>query len=489
MTSADLKPYSSYRPSGVEWIGNVPVNWEVAALRHRYSQCLGKMLDSKRTTGSALLPYLRNTDVQWDRINIENLPTMDIFPEEYDRYTVQPGDLLVCEGGEVGRSALWSDRLTRCGFQKALHRLRPRNATQDVTRFMYYALRVAANRRAFTDGHLSTIEHLTGDKLRTHHFPFPPLSEQAAIVRFLDHADRRIRGYIRTKQNLIALLEEQKRAIIHQAVTGQIDVQTGEPYPTYKPSGVEWLPEVPEYWELRRLKQCARTISKGTTPSTEGRNVFGVGPVRFLKAENITSMGIVDHPSHFVDEQTNNLLRRSQLMVGDVLFVIAGALGKTSVVFEELLPANTNQAVAFIRPQKRVLSNYIAFFLQSPRAKDATWLNAVQSAQPNLSMADLGSFLLPLPSLSEQSTIVEFVELMTASLDTAIDNARRQIALLQELRNRVITDVVTGKIDVRRAAGELPEVNLVDVPDSRSSTAEVCAHADIDLSHNVAELV
>ena len=97
--------------------------------------------------------------------------------------------------------------------------------------------------------------------------PLPPLPEQTAIVRFLDHADRRIRRYIRAKQKLIALLEEQKQAIIHQAVTGQIDVRTGQPYPSYKDSGVEWLGEVPEHWELRRVKQGSAGVQGENSPT------------------------------------------------------------------------------------------------------------------------------------------------------------------------------------------------------------------------------
>ena len=186
-----LDPNVPLKPSGVEWLGDVPAHWEVTALHHKYSQSLGKMLDSKRIMGDHLLPYLRNTDIQWDRINVDNLPTMDIPPSEYDRYTVRPGDLLVCEGGEVGRSALWSGELTICGFQKALHRLRPRR--EDVPRFMYYVLRSASNRNVFSDGHVSTIAHLTGDKLRAHRFPFPSLPEQTAIVEHLDKCHRRHR--------------------------------------------------------------------------------------------------------------------------------------------------------------------------------------------------------------------------------------------------------------------------------------------------------
>ena len=137
------RPYSAYQPSRLSWAGDVPAHWAVASLRHRYSQCLGKMLDSSRITGDNLVPYLRNIDVQWDRINVDDLPAMDISPKEYDRYTVQGGDLLVCEGGEMGRCALWADDLPRCGVQKALHRLRPRSARRDLARFLYYALRCA----------------------------------------------------------------------------------------------------------------------------------------------------------------------------------------------------------------------------------------------------------------------------------------------------------------------------------------------------------
>jgi type I restriction enzyme, S subunit len=219
-----LDPNVRLKPSGVEWLGDVPEHWDFAALRHRYSQCLGKMLDSKRITGSHSLPYLRNTDVQWDRINIEDLPTMDIPLAEYGRYTVQQGDLLVCEGGEVGRCAIWSGELSVCGFQKALHRLRPLNAARDVPRFMYYVLRTAAKGNAFNDGHLSTIAHLTGDKLRAHRFPFPPVAEQESLVSFLDAALKQVDQAISTALREISLLREYRTRLIADVVTGKLDV-------------------------------------------------------------------------------------------------------------------------------------------------------------------------------------------------------------------------------------------------------------------------
>ncbi|GJL69475.1 MAG: restriction modification system DNA specificity domain-containing protein [Nitrospirales bacterium] len=244
-----LDPNVRLKPSGVEWLGDIPEHWEVVTLRHRYSQCLGKMLDSKRITGSHSLPYLRNIDVQWDRIKIDNLPTMDIPQTEYDRYTLQKGDLLVCEGGEVGRSAIWSGELAVCGFQKALHRLRPRNPDRDVARFMYYSLRTAAKGNAFNDGHLSTIAHLTGDKLRAHRFPFPPVTEQEDLVNFLDSVLKQADQTISTTQHEISLLREYHTRLIADVVTGKLDVREASTHLPAKPEDPEQLEEIEDLVE------------------------------------------------------------------------------------------------------------------------------------------------------------------------------------------------------------------------------------------------
>lgn len=209
----------------VGWLGEVPAHWEVSALRHRYTQTLGKMLDTKRITGLHLVSYIRNTDVQWDRINTADLPLMDIAPDEYPRYTLRRGDLLVCEGGEVGRSAIWVEEQGRVGFQKALHRLRPRDAARDIPRFMLYALRAAAASGAFDDGHVSTIAHLTGDKLRAHRFAFPPVHEQAAIVEFLDELVARVNHAIDLTAKEIARLREYETRLAADVVRGHVDVR------------------------------------------------------------------------------------------------------------------------------------------------------------------------------------------------------------------------------------------------------------------------
>jgi len=138
----------------------------------------------------------------------------------------------------------------------------------------------------------------------------PPPDEQRAIARCLDHVDRLTRRYIHAQQRLIALLTEQKQALIQQAVTRGLD-----PDVRLKPSGSEWLEEIPAHWETLRVKQCATKISKGTTPSTEGRMILTEGTIRYIKAENISAGTIVDKPAYFIDEETHSVLVRSQLRI------------------------------------------------------------------------------------------------------------------------------------------------------------------------------
>ncbi len=223
--AAGLDPHPRLKPSGVEWLGDVPAHWQIPPLYARYSVELGKMLDAKRISGQHLLPYLRNVDVQWDSVNVEGLPEMDINTEEYGRYTLEKGDLLVCEGGEVGRTAIWREELRRCAFQKALHRVRPHSG-RDLPRFFYYVMRAAASTGVFlAHGNPNTIPHLTAEKLRVYRLAFPPPEEQRAIVNFLDGATTKIDTLIAKIETTIERLQEYRAALITAAVTGKSDVR------------------------------------------------------------------------------------------------------------------------------------------------------------------------------------------------------------------------------------------------------------------------
>ena len=220
-----LNPQAPLKPSGIEWLGDVPSHWDLVPIYMRYEAILGKMLDEKKITGNYLVPYLRNVDVQWDSINIEDLPQMDIEPNSFTRFTLKKGDILICEGGEVGRTAIWNDELSLCAFQKAIHRLRPLSSNEDP-RFLFYCMRFAAATDVFlANGNPNTIPHLTGEKLRAYRFPTPPFTEQKAIVAYLDIETAKFDTLTAEAQRAIDLLQERRSALISAAVTGQIDIR------------------------------------------------------------------------------------------------------------------------------------------------------------------------------------------------------------------------------------------------------------------------
>ena len=199
-------------------------------VKRNYTIQLGKMLQtSPDTPGDVEVPYLKAQHVQWFQVRTTDMPKMWAGIKEIAQFSVRLGDLLVCEGGEGGRCGILRQEIVGCIIQNALHRVRPRG--QSHNEYLQFVMSTVAAFGWFDAlNDKATIAHFTREKFGALRVPVPPLPEQSAIVRFLGYADRRIRRYIRVKQKLIALLEEQKQAIIHQAVTGQIDVRTGEPY-------------------------------------------------------------------------------------------------------------------------------------------------------------------------------------------------------------------------------------------------------------------
>ncbi|MFT4087673.1 MAG: restriction endonuclease subunit S [Gordonia sp. (in: high G+C Gram-positive bacteria)] len=213
------------RHTVLEWLGVIPSDWAVLSVNTHFSVELGKMLDEKKQSGDHSIPYLRNTNVQWDRVEIDDLKSMDIAPGEYARFTVTPGDLLICEGGQPGRSAIWDGDLQPLGYQKALHRARSRGESRPA--WLLECLRVAVNLNVFSGGaEQTTIAHLTNEQLRGQRFPFPSLSQQDPLLAALEESRAGYRSAMRAIATSIDLLTEYKSALITAAVTGELDVTT-----------------------------------------------------------------------------------------------------------------------------------------------------------------------------------------------------------------------------------------------------------------------
>ncbi len=213
------------RDCRLDWLGSVPQTWPVVSVGSQFTVELGKMLDDKRQTGDHRLPYLRNTNVQWDEISVDDLKEMDIPALEYSRYTVDAGDLLICEGGQPGRSAIWPGSVRPIGFQKALHRARSRG--RSLPQWLLECLRVAVDLDVFVAASgQTTIAHLTNEQLRGQRFPFPEPRIQMALLQELNEKRRDMKNVIAGLAQSNNLLMEYKSSLITAMVSGELDVTT-----------------------------------------------------------------------------------------------------------------------------------------------------------------------------------------------------------------------------------------------------------------------
>jgi type I restriction enzyme S subunit len=443
-----VSPYESYRDSCVEWLGDVPSHWSVQKLKHFVDDALPITYGIVQAGPHVIdgIPYIRPTDMA-DEAGVvssdELMRTSAQIAEGYSRSKVATGNLVVSIGPSFGKAMVAPPALDGCNLTQGTARVAV--SSSHFSKFVFWALRCPtsfAQWESSVGG--ATFRALNLKPLAETIFPAPPLSEQAAIAAFLDRETAKIDALVEEQKRLIKLLKEKRQAVISHAVTKGLN-----PNAPIKDSGIEWLGEVPAHWDIRRIKHIASTISKGTTPTTIGA-AFQASGVRFLKAENISDDTVNAEPEFYIAEETHTSLGRSALQEGDVLVVIAGATtGKSGVLTQSLLPANTNQAVSFIRPLTRTASKYIQLWLSTDLVRRQIEVASVQSAQPNLSMEELGNLPIPVPPESELDSIVEALATEAGMVDGLIATASAAMALLQERRSALISAAVTGKIDVR----------------------------------------
>lgn len=444
---ADLKPYPTMKDSRVPWVGEIPEHWEVRKLRN-----LLKPVAERNRADLPLLSVVREKGViQRDTTSKD------------ENHNFIPDDLTNYKAVRVGQFAMNKMKAWQGSYGVSQHEgiISPAYFVFDLTGvaggFFNSAIRSSAYVPFFaqaSDGVRIGQWDLAQARMKEIPLFVPPLMEQVAIVRFLDHADRRIRRHILAKQKLIKLLEEQKQAIMHRAVTRGLD-----PNVRFKSSGVEWLGEVPEHWTLARLKDAA-VVQTGLTL---GKNYSGVKTESrpYLRVANV-QVGRVDLKHVKYLDVPSNEANGATLRAGDVLMTEGGDIDKLGrgCVWRDEIPGCLHQNHIFaVRCRKDVLSpEFLAGLMASRHGRAYFQLTAKQTT--NLASTNstiLRAFPVFLPPLPEQQTILDEIGRKTAGLVVAMGRAEREIEFLREYRTRLIADVVTGKLDVREAAAKLPE--------------------------------
>ena len=441
---ADLKPYAVYKESGLPWLGQVPAHWETRPAFGAFVPNRARNRGMKEKTVLSL---------SYGRIVIKPTEKLHgLVPESFETYQiVNPGDII------LRTTDLQNDHTSlRVGMVRdrgiitsAYLALRSSDGVSPEYGFQF--LNVWDSSKAIYGYGSGLRQNLDFSHFKRMPVSVPPPDEQAAIVQFLDWANGRLERAIRAKRKVIALLSEQKQAIIHRAVTRGLD-----PTVPLKPSGIPWLGDIPQHWEVRRVKQATRILRGRFSHRPRNDASLYDGKYPFIQT------GVVAQASKLITSYSQTLnekgLAVSKLFPsGTLVMTIAANIGEVAVLtFDACFP---DSIVGFVpTPSADRDYLYMVFLCMKPELLREAPVNT----QGNLNVERIGAMGIPFPSLGEQRQIAKRAEAETTAFDSAISRLEREIELLREYRTRLVADVVTGKLDVREAALLLPDEAPLD---------------------------
>jgi type I restriction enzyme S subunit len=445
----ELKPYTSYQASQIAWAPRLPEHWTV-----RRAKTLFDRVKRPVQHGAEVVTCFRDGTVTLRSKRRLTGYTEAIFELGYQG--IRRGDLVIhamdAFAGAVGVSD--SDGKASPVYAACV----PRD--QSVPEYYALVIRQMAHSQwilALAKGIRERSTDFRFEVFGTQLVPVPPPDEQAAIVRFLDHANRRIDLFIRAKKRLISLLNEQKQAIIHRAVTRGLD-----PSARLKDSGLPWLGLIPAHWELRRAKQVCSTIidCKNRTPErVEG------GQYRVIRTTNIRNGDFSIRGSYPTDERHFlEWTARGAPRVGDVFFTREAPAGEACLV-PDIPGICMGQRMMYFRPNPDLLApKFLVFSVYGPVGRTYIEHACNGSTVGHLRLGQVSAFPLLWCPVPEQLDIVRHIEESTRPQTLAVRQAEREISLAREYRTRLVADVVTGQLDVRAAAAGLPVVEPATAP-------------------------
>ncbi len=418
-------------------VGEIPASWQVLRFGDLVETRLGKMLSPKARTGTGSRPYLRNANLQWDRIHTDDLLEMDFSEEERQKFRLVPGDLLICEGGEVGRAAIWRGELDECYYQKAIHRVRPKDGRVANEFLLYHFMNAFLLHDTYgTQGTETTIAHLPAVKLRALPVPVPPPEEQRAIA----HVLRTVQRAKEAAEAVVAAARQLKRSLLRHLFTyGPVPVEQADRVPLKDTE----IGPIPEQWELSRCGELCDPISVGVVVKPASHYVPAGVPA--FRSFNVREDRLVPNDLvYFSAEVNNGKLAKSKLRTGDVLIVRTGYPGTSCVVPAEYDGANCIDLV-FARPRLPLgISSYLSRFFNSDSGKKQAQAAKIGLAQQHHNVGAVKQTLIPLPPITEQKRIADMLGAVDEKIACEVD----RVAALDALFKSLLRDLMTGRVRV-----------------------------------------
>lgn len=440
-----MERYESYKDSGVKWIGEIPGHWEVTGLKRISSIILGKMLENA-PEGQGL-PYLCAKDVHMYNIDFSSLKKMHFSKKEKERYEIKRGDMLVVEGGAAGSSAIVKSDVKDVYIQNSIMITRCNNSKM-INDYACYVLN-SMTLRGYSESicNKATIMHFTKEKLGDTIITVPPIKEQITIVNYLDSVTSKIDEEISQQRKMIDLLNERKQIIIQNAVTKGLD-----PNVKMKDSGVEWIGEIPEDWKIDRFKNLFKTRTGVTFTKKQiveyGERVISYGQIH--SKDNYGTM-VNSDLIRFIPSKLTKKKEKSLAYEGDFLFAdtsedLEGC--GNNIFIDCKTPIYAGYHTILAKKNNNEIGQYLAYLFASRnwRWQVRSLVNGVKVF--SITQTILKSVYVILPPVEEQLAIVHYLNIKVGNIEKIIKSIENYISLLQERKQIIINDVVTGKVKV-----------------------------------------
>jgi len=442
--------YPKYKASGVEWLGDVPEGWEVSRLK-RVCHVFPSNVDKKSHDGETPVKLCNYTDVYYNETITADMEFMaaTASTEQIAKFTLRAGDTIITKDSETANDIAIGAYVPAdlpgvvCGYHLSM--IRPMAETNGAfikrlfdSVYVKGCVEVRANGLTRVGLGQYEIDNLD--------LPFPSLAEQVAIAAFLDRETAKIDGLVAEQKRLMELLKEKRQAVISHAVTKGLD-----PHAKMKPSGVEWLGDVPEHWEVKRLKYVMSIMPGFSFASSD----FVDEGVQLIRIGNLYLNELsLDRDPIFLPPAFEFQYGDYIVTFGDLLMSLTGTLGKKDYGYAVLLRSASkfllNQRVARLRCRDSIIPKYAEHLLQSRFYTEQIHRLPFGTKQANLSSSDVLGAVIPLPPMVKQIEIANFLDSELSKFDTLTAEAERAIDLLQERRTALISAAVTGQIDVRK---------------------------------------
>ncbi len=437
-----MKTYDKYKESYNIWLGNIPEHWTISSLKHFVEIISGYAFKSEDYSDDQGVPIIRIGDISnsVDVYNAKKAKPKNL--EELDRFIIKRGDLLLAmTGATIGKNCMYeTDEISYVNQRVGL--LRGKNSlTQSYLKYFIDTTLFREFISLTCSG--SAQENISTSQVGGLQFPLPSIEEQTKITQYLDHQTAIIDQLIQQKEKLIELLKEKRQAVINEAVTKGLD-----PNAKMKNSGIEWLGEVPEHWSVTRLSRLSNVIDpqpdhRAPLMDDNGLPYLGIRDINDDGTINTETARIVELAA--IEKQE----RSFKIKDGDIVFGKVGSLAEPKHILLGGERVALSATLVLIQTDNKIVSRFLKYFLDSSFIWDQINTVIVGATRPALGIQQIRKFVILFPPLPEVEEVVDYLDIVTKRINHLIESHSMIIDKIKEYRQSIISEAVTGKIDVR----------------------------------------